>query len=310
MTKEITYIPAKKISFGDTIGLFSPSEPLANDRPLRLKKSLEKWSGKYKTKFSNNALREKYYQAGSRSERLDDIRELVLNSEISALFGTWGGKSCNQLINDLPYEEIVSARKAVAGFSDVCVLLNAITARTGLITFSGPNVAGKLQESSHFDLDLIRGEAVEPFGNLGNWDTINEGVATGRLFGGNLSTFVLGLAGWAYFKNIGPKVFFWESASETPQIIDQHLYCLINSGFFDNVQAMIVGDVTYKEEKRKDRPLNECLKEFASILNIPVIKLDNFGHKPLENPIIPIGGKVHVDSSNQTIKLLESVIKT
>lgn len=51
--------------------------------------------------------------------------------------------------------------------------------------------------------------------------------------------------------------FFWESANDPPQIIDQYLAGLENSGFFASIKAMIVGQTNYNKKLVVDRPLND-----------------------------------------------------
>ena len=103
-------------------------------------------------------------------------------------------------------------------------------------------------------------------------------------------------------------IFFWESGSEPPQIIDQHLGCLRNAGFLDRVRGMIVGDVSYNEEPRKDRPLDELLADIADELAIPVVRIPTFGHHPLENPAVPIGARARIDTAAREVALLEPVV--
>lgn len=301
----------RRLEEGDLLGIFSPSEPLTEDRQRRMVPSLELLQKTFRYKFAPNAHVETSYTAGTPEQRLADIATLAADPDVAGLIGSWGGKSANQLVRHLPYELLREARKPIFGFSDVCVLLNAITATTGLITFAGPNVAGKLHESSHWDFGLARGKHTRAFGDRDdeNWTTVKAGGASGILFGGNLSTFVLGLTGTPQMAQMHDVVFFWESASEPPQIIDQHLSCLENAGFFERVRAMVVGDVTYKnEEARKDVPIEDVLEAFAARWNIPAVKLANFGHRSLENPIVPIGAGVEIDTSEKEIRLTEPVV--
>ena len=215
-------IRPRRLRHGDTLGIFSPSEPLTVERQQRMAGSLELIERNFEIKYAPNAFSETYYEAGSKEERLADIRTLLEDEQVDALVGSWGGKSANQLLKELPYEQIAHARRAWIGFSDVCVILNAITAATGMVTFCGPNIAGKFHESEHWDLDLICGETVPPFGwaSRDKTDFLVSGDAEGVLYGGNLSTFVLGLAGTQWMEAMQDVVFFWESASEPPQILD------------------------------------------------------------------------------------------
>ncbi len=307
----MTILP-QKLEKGSTVGIFSPSEPVTPERQERMEPSLELLSRNFEPRFATHAFEQFYYQAGSCELRLGDFSELLDDPSVDCLLGCWGGKSANQMVRGLPYSRIASARKPIVGFSDVCVLLNAITAETGLITFCGPNIAGKLNESDHWNLDLLRGEHLPPFGRTAVecFETVRGGRAEGVLFGGNLTTFVLGLAGSRWMNAMDEIVFFWESGSEPPQILDQHLTCLENCGFMDRVIAMIIGDTSYSEAAGyKDWPLPDFLRNIGDRFDIPVARVPNFGHHKLENPAIPIGAHVEVDADRGTVSLLGEVVQ-
>lgn len=237
--------------------------------------------------------------------------ELLDNPDVSAIMATWGGKNGNQLVSNLPYDLLSKRRIPVIGFSDTCVLLNPISVFSDIITFYGPNIAGKLTESEHYDLTELCGGEWVPFGNKmkESWVTIRDGKTDGFLYGGNLSTFTIGLAGNDCLKKMHDIIFFWESAGDPPQIIDQYLSGLENSGFFKSVKAMIVGQTFYNEEERKNRPLNELLREYGDRYDIPVIKMETFGHSVTENPIIPIGAHVSINTDTKSIDLNSPIVE-
>lgn len=301
--------PARRLTPGSKIGLFSPSEPLTADRRARMAPSLAILEREFELRWATNAYASAYYQAGTVAERLGDIEELVDDPDVGALLATWGGKSCGQLVEGLPYAKIAARRVPVAGFSDAGVLLNAITARSGVVTYYGPNIAGKLTESEHPTLDLARGEDVPPFGfgAQSAWQTITPGVCDGTLVGGGLSTFAIGLGGSRLLDAFEDPIFFWESGSSPPQIIDQLLTGLDNSGFLRRIRAMVVGHVLYEEVDRKNRPIDDLLAEVGTALGIPVVRIPTFGHLSTENPMIPIGARVHLDTEAQEIRLLGEV---
>lgn len=297
------------------LGLFSPSEPILGTRPARLEKSLEILRGhNFRIKFAPNYMNHTSYMAGTVRERVDDIHSLAEDDEVDVLLGAWGGKSCNQLLPHLDYELLQNARKPVMGFSDVAVLLNAITAKTGLITFHGPNVAGKMFETDHSDMGLIRNEQYATGANLlgkvpEGARSVVPGKAEGTLFGGNLSTFTLGVAGTEFQPRYERGVFFWESGGETPQIIDQFLTCLRNLGVFDDVVGMVIGNFIREETTEwKQRDPFAMIKDVLDGYDFPVIYYPSFGHSPIENPIIPIGAPCVLDAESMTLLLAGPVV--
>lgn len=301
----------KPLKKGDLVGLFSPAEPLTEERKIRMQDSMEILDSNYEVLWGRNAWKQAYYQAGTKEERLEDIFELIGNESVKALLATWGGKNGNQLIDDLPYDLFRKRRIPVIGFSDTCVLLNPISVFSDIVTFYGPNVAGKLIESDHPCMESLRVGLYPPFGKtaVDNWNTIIEGKAEGVLYGGNLSTFTVGLLGSECLNRMNDIVFFWESASDPPQIMDQYLTALGNAGFFNKVNAMIVGKTLYNEIERKNRPLVDLLDEVGRRYNIPVVQISTFGHCKTENPMIPIGACVSLNTYTKTVNLMHMVVE-
>lgn len=299
------------------VGVFSPSEPITTERRPRFERGLAfvRDFG-FQIKVPEEAYYEFFYMAGKPEIRVQTLHALVSDPEVDILWAAWGGKSCNQLLTRLDYERIAAARKPILAFSDGCVLLNAITALTGLITFSGPNVIGKAYESQHARLSLLTDEHYGRSNNLlgesGQDASISlvNGVREGKLVGGNLSTFVLGLTGSKFMPDFSDVIFFWESVADPPQLVDQYLTCLRNAGFFSRVRGMVIGSFIEQDAagyRRRD-PLETVMDVLAG-LDIPVLYAPTFGHlATLENPVLPIGALCELNSAARTLSLLEDVI--
>lgn len=308
------FVPARRLPAGATLGLFSPSEPLTPEREAVLRSSIKiaERHG-FRLVFASNALSQGAYSAGTVAERLEDIAELAENPDVDALFATWGGKSCNQLVTQLDYDLLRRSRKPIVGFSDVAVLQNAVTWTTGLATFHFL-VAGRLPETDHAAMDLLKGgRRTTPdlfdFRSQQVQAVFREGVSEGRLFGGNLSTFVLGLVGTPYLPMGDNIVFFWESASERAQVVDQHLTTLRNTGFFERVSAMIIGSV-YSGKELSIEAIRQAIAHSVGDYSFPILYAPSFGHLPTQNPVIPIGARCRVDTSSFSVELVEPDVVT
>lgn len=89
--------PVHKLKYGDTIGLFSPSEPLTVERQFRMKESIRFLETKYNLIWAEHAFDNSFYQAGTRESRLSDIVSLLSNLEVKAMLATWGGQKCKSI---------------------------------------------------------------------------------------------------------------------------------------------------------------------------------------------------------------------
>ena len=309
-------IKVNKVSKGATIGIFSPSEPIVEKRISRFKNGISILEANgYKVKLANNALKITDYTAGCVNDRISDIHELLKDNNVDILVSSWGGKSCNQLVKNIDYKLIKKKRKAILGFSDACVLLNNITSRTGLITFYGPNVIGKLDETEHENMAILNGDFYDEnvLGKVERVDCkiIRGGKAKGKLIGGNLSTFVLGVVcseiPHSYFDDA---IFFWEDAGNSAQIINQYLTAISNRGIFERIKGMIIGDFITEETTEWKRTNDfKSIEQTLGNYNFPVLYAPTFGHRKLENPIFPIGANCSLDADKHMLKLNETIIE-
>jgi muramoyltetrapeptide carboxypeptidase len=80
------------------------------------------------------------HQAGSLTERVQDIHEMFLNKEIKGIFCTTGRYISIQLLEFIDWNIIWKNPKMFIGYSDITILLNSIYAKTGLPTFHGSMV--------------------------------------------------------------------------------------------------------------------------------------------------------------------------
>ncbi len=294
------------------VGIFSPSEPLGGDRMMRMKASLKTLDDAgVRYRFAKNAMNvSPFTSAGSIGERIEDINELLDDDDVGILLGSWGGKAANQLMPHLPYAKFAEKKKPVLGFSDVAVLLNAITAKTGLITFHGPNVAGKLKESDFGNLKQFTAAydwQAENFLNLAPNTVLKNGKSTGKLFGGNLNCFVLGLlTANIDLSTFDGGIFFFEDLGLSPRLLEQYLFAIRNSGLLERISGIVVGQIDAPPEVgwmkvNSIDVLQSALDDFQG----PIVYSQFFGHSVLPKPALPIGAIATLDTSSETLRIKE-----
>jgi muramoyltetrapeptide carboxypeptidase len=257
------------------------------------------------------------WQSASVASRLADLHDAFRDPSVHAILAIRGGWNCNQILAGIDYDLIRAHPKIVCGFSDITALANAIYAKTGLVTYSGPNynrfgLGGQVQYMyAAFERCLFRDGpfAVEPSAhwsedhyapdhrelsfrpNAGPW-IIREGEAEGRLLGGNLCTFNL-LQGTPYMPDIRGSVLFLEDDAESPpRTVDRNLQSLLHQPGFAEVRAIVFG--RFQTASGMTPALLRGMAESKPELRgIPVIADADFGHT---HPLItfPIGGTVRV----------------
>ena len=129
----------EKLKKGNTIGLIAPSRPVLKEDLETINNSIMLMeSAGFKIKFAPNAISNKLGYSATAKQKAEDINYMFQNDEIKAIFCISGGFNSNSTFDYLDYDAIKYHPKIICGFSDSTSLLNAIYAKTGLVTFHGP----------------------------------------------------------------------------------------------------------------------------------------------------------------------------
>ena len=283
----------------------------------------------YKVSFATNTTDENWDLTGSTSieKRVADIHEAFADKNVKAIFTIIGGANSNQLLPYLDYELIKNNPKFFCGFSDITTLLNAIYARTGLVTFSGPhfssigmlkgieytldnlqimlsgerknNIVPSLEWSD--DLWFLDQENREFISNEGYW-CIHQGKAEGTLIGGNLGTFNL-LLGTSFRPAFEQNTILFIEDTEGCGLLDfeRNLQALIYQPDFSNVKGIVVGRFQ-KGSKVTREQLEFIINNKQELSNLPIVANVDFGHTtPLLT--LPIGGMASLNNDKITVRV-------
>ena len=306
-----------KLQPGDEIRVIAPSRSLSMiaEESVQIAKKKIELQG-FKVTFSKNCRELDIFVSSSIESRVTDIHEAFANPKVKALFTVIGGYNTNQLLKYLDYELIKNNPKILCGYSDITALANAITTKTGLVTYSGLHFSTwSMEKEFDYSLEYFKKCLIEqaPFEvqpsptwsddlwfldqknrsimpNEG-FTIINPGEAEGQIFGGNLCTFNL-LQGTEYMPDIHESMLFVEDddfAGEDFAVeFDRNLQSLVHQPGFESVQALIIGRFQKNTNMNLEK-LKYILQTKRELQNIPIIANADFGHT---NPMFtfPIGG--------------------
>ena len=299
-----------KLKKGDTIGVVAPSNPIVGDNVEEIMKAKEKVEKDgFKVEFSKNLFSNTNGYSSSAKEKAEDINYMFSNDNIKMIWCAKGGENSNSTFEYLDYDLIKKNPKIICGYSDITSLCNIITAKTGLVTFSGTNFKTIATDETDFSYN----EAIKRFvdGNLDlgipeDYKVLNEGIAEGELIGGNLS-LTRGLVEGKYKIDFRDKILFLEELGfETgPAIASNYLYYMKQNGVFDKIKGLWIGSYNHESNISLEKIFLDVI---GNEYNFPIIKSDNFGH--IEKKIvIPIGTKAKIDTaSKEKIMLLERCV--
>ena len=269
------------------------------------------------------------YFAASKEARVEDLNDAFRDPNVRAILTVIGGFNSNQILDYIDYEAIKNDPKIFCGFSDITALSNAIHAKTGVVTYSGPHYSsfGMLKgfeytleyfkkmffEGNEFEITssnewsddawFIDQENRKFIPNDGMF-IINEGEAEGDIVGGNLCTLNL-LQGTEYMPNIENKVLFLEDDDMAGKIFlmefDRNLQSLIHMPEFKTVRGIVLGRSQVATEMTKEKWI-KLIKNKPELANIPVVAGADFGHS---TPIFtfPVGGHARVKAKDGKIEI-------
>ena len=144
----------QKLKRGDEIRVIAPSRSLSllSENLIRSAKERLMQEG-FIVSFSKNCREFDMFMSSSIESRVEDIHEAFADPNVKAILTVIGGFNSNQLLEYLDYGLIKNNPKIICGYSDITALNNAITAKTGLVTYSGLHFSSWGMEKD-FDYDL------------------------------------------------------------------------------------------------------------------------------------------------------------
>ena len=299
-----------KLKKGDTIGVVAPSNPIVGDNVEEIMKAKEKVEKDgFKVEFSKNLFSNTNGYSSSAKEKAEDINYMFSNKNIKMIWCAKGGENSNSTFEYLDYDLIKKNPKIICGYSDITSLCNIITAKTGLVTFSGTNFKTIATDETDFSYNEAIKRFVDENLDLGipeDYKVLNEGIAEGELIGGNLS-LTRGLVEGKYKIDFRDKILFLEELGfETgPAMASNYLYYMKQNGVFDKIKGLWIGSYNHESNISLEKIVLDVI---GDKYNFPIIKSNNFGH--IEKKIvIPIGTKAKIDTaSKEKIMLLERCV--
>jgi muramoyltetrapeptide carboxypeptidase LdcA involved in peptidoglycan recycling len=279
--------------------------------------------------FSEHAKESDMFVSSSIESRVDDLHDAFEDDSVKAILTVIGGFNSNQLLGHLDYGLMRDNPKIFCGYSDITALSNAIYAKTGIVTYSGPHFStfGMLK-GLDYTVEYFRRclFSEEPFEVLPSkeWSDdawylnqeervfipndgpkiIQEGEAEGTSIGGNLCTFQL-LHGTEYMPPLEDAIIFLEDDALTgelfPNSFDRDLQSLIHQPGFEGVKGIIVGRAQKRANMTTEK-LRYIIGTKEELYHIPVISDVDFGHTTPQITL-PIGGRISMKALDGRVSI-------
>lgn len=251
------------------------------------------------------------------ASRVADLHDAWRDPEVAAILTVIGGFNSNELLPHLDWTLIGDNPKAFCGFSDITALHNAILAKTGLVTYSGPHWSSfgmrdhfeqtlewftgalftdgpiEVRPSQAWTDDLwFRDQDHRSVLTNEGWWPLHAGAAEGRIVGGNLCTMNL-LQGTAFMPVLeGALLVVEDDETSTVATFARDLASLLQVPDASGIVGLVIG--RFQRGSGMTRSLLQQIVQRQPVLRgVPVLANADFGHT---NPMmtLPIGGRATV----------------
>jgi muramoyltetrapeptide carboxypeptidase len=301
----------RRLRTGDRVGIVSTSSPVQADHVSRTRQYFEERG--YRVCEGEHVLDSYGYMAGTAEARARDFNAMLNNPDIRMIVTARGGESAIQLLPLIEYGTLALDPKIICALSDPSILLNALTARSAVPTFHGPNGYDfGSEEPIAFTEEnfwpLVTGERKYPhtLPVQERMKVLREGPAVnGWLWGGHMGT-ISGLLGTNFLPRWAGGILFLEEFIVNFPRTDALMTHFRLAGVFDRIRALVIGEPAEMDgswETYAEIILRNCAGfSFPIVANVPL------GHTP-DKITLPIGGKARLDTAALRFELLEAVVR-
>ena len=184
----------KALKKGDTIGVIAQSEPITDKTLPYIENSVKLMEELgFKVKFSEHFYGNITGYGETAKNKAKDINAMFADKDVNAIFCGKAGFNCNSTFDYLDFNIIKDNPKIICGYSDPTSLINAIYAKTGLVTFYGPNFKTLSSDETSYGFEEVKKRFIEKDLRLGTEDdeyrVIKDGTAEGILVRRKFITF-------------------------------------------------------------------------------------------------------------------------
>ncbi len=283
------------LSRGDRVGVVATGFAVRSAQLRAGVRALERMG--YEVVLGDHVLAQHGYLAGDDDARAADLRAMIADDRLTAIWFARGGYGTARLLDRVPWRALKRSPKLMIGYSDLTALFCPAVERAGCRCLHGPVVVELGRPESYHSSSLrslLRGRGIEM--RIRPRQVLASGRARGPLLGGNLSVLAH-LQGTRYAPDLRGAVLFFEEVGEQAYRIDRALTQLLAAGALRDLAAVLVGrsSVPARRSFPPDRTLRDLLRERLGPLGIPIVTDLPVGHIPGKWSL-PLGGRAVVQT--------------
>ena len=232
-----------QLKLGDTVAIVAPAGILKNREEIieKAKSLLISWG--LNVVIGKNVFKQNNHFAGTDEERIQDFQEALNNPSIKAIWAARGGYGSVRILDGLDFKKFSKKPKWMIGYSDITAFHNHFH-NLGFETMHAmmpTSLEEKPDETIASFKNALFGEKLSYEIPSSTYNRI--GKVNGQIVGGNLAILASMLGSKSQLNTDG-KILFIEEIGEYHYSIDRMLQSLKRAGYFNNLKAVIVGDLS------------------------------------------------------------------
>ncbi|MGB8285813.1 MAG: LD-carboxypeptidase [Candidatus Aquirickettsiella gammari] len=285
-TKTPLFKTWRSLKENSIIDIIAPASGVCDPAILeQLKTLLKSWQ--LIPRFSADLFGHDLLCANSDEKRFQQLQEALSNTSSDAIWCLRGGYGCTRLLPSLLKLTAPKKCKLFIGFSDITALHLFLQQKWHWQTLHGPSinqVVNNLIDKENSDelRKIIFGELnqleylLKPYHKINNSSDFSDFIQA-PLTGGSL-TLIQASLGTDWQIETRDKILFLEDVNESAYRIDRMLQHLQQSGIFNSVKAILMGDFIFPKRVNEEKLIQSVIERFASEQNIPVFHCPGIGH--------------------------------
>ena len=284
---------------GDSIAIVAPAGILKNRQAtiLKAKQLAESWG--LHVVIGKNIYNKNNHFAGTDSERCQDFQDALDNDSVKAIWAARGGYGSVRILDALDFTNFKNNPKWIIGYSDITAFHNhvnnlGIQSLHAMMATSLEQKPEEIEKTiTSFKAALFGSDISYSIKNSSYNRTLGKTSLEGELIGGNLAiqTSMLGSKSQMHTDN---KILFIEEIGEYKYAIDRMLQSLKRAGYFNNLSAVVIGDMSLikKNTTKWGSSIEQLILDVVPE-NVPVIFNFPAGHEA-DNRALIFGRKAQI----------------
>lgn len=335
----VTIIQYPHLKERATIGITAPSSGVEEKAHPLLRAACKRLEEKgYRTVTGETAWMQNKAKSAPAQKRANELNEMMLDENINLIIPPWGGELLIEILEYIDFEKWKP--KWILGYSDLSVLLLAVTLKTGIATAHGTNLVdlrGKYSDDTTAMWESVlatrEGDSIlqqastyyqktweynREFPEVFNltekteWKIVGQATNVkleGRFLGGCIDV-IRHLIGTPFgdvcdfqqrFLDNEPIIWYLENCELNTTDIRRTLVQMKLAGWFNNCFGILFGR-SEANTPIEDYHIEDVYKELSEELSVPIVYDIDCGHQPPQITFINGAyGKVHVASGKGTV---------